>query len=93
MAKEAKRGDKDAVAEEPCSRSSKTALDAGKPALTVQLSPEEQVRRPAFFLLSDKPTIFACNVKDADLATADANPYVHQGARLREDAPRRARRS
>ncbi len=29
-----------------------------------------------FFLLSDKPTIFACNVKDSDLATADANPHV-----------------
>jgi ribosome-binding ATPase YchF (GTP1/OBG family) len=26
--------------------------------------------------LSDKPTIFACNVKEGDLATADTNPYV-----------------
>ena len=30
------------------------------------------------FLLSDKPTIFACNVKDTDLATADTNPYVQK---------------
>jgi ribosome-binding ATPase len=42
----------------------------------VSLSPEEQVIARQFFLLSDKPTIFACNVKDTDLATADANPYV-----------------
>src|SRR6185312_6268180 len=29
-----------------------------------------------YFLLSDKPTIFACNVKEGDLATPDTNPYV-----------------
>jgi len=28
------------------------------------------------FLLSNKPTIFACNVKEGDLATADSNPHV-----------------
>ena len=65
-----------------------TALDAGKPALTVALTPEEKAIAREFFLLSDKPTIFACNVKDTDLAGADANPYVAQGPRLREDAPR-----
>ena len=32
--------------------------------------------RSQFFLLTDKPTIFACNVKETDLATADQNPYV-----------------
>jgi ribosome-binding ATPase YchF (GTP1/OBG family) len=53
-----------------------TALDAGKPALTVDLSPEEKAIATQFFLLSDKPTIFACNVKENDLATADSNPYV-----------------
>ena len=31
-----------------------------------------------FFLLTDKPTIFACNVKESDLATADSNPYVRK---------------
>ena len=39
------------------------ALDAGKPALTVDLSPEERAIARPFFLLSDKPTIFACNVE------------------------------
>jgi len=52
------------------------ALDAGKPVLTVALTPEEKAIAREFFLLSDKPTIFACNVKDTDLADADANPYV-----------------
>ncbi|MDQ3486735.1 MAG: DUF933 domain-containing protein, partial [Acidobacteriota bacterium] len=52
------------------------ALDAGKPALTVDLSPEERALSRPLFLLSDKPTIFACNVKESDLATADTNPHV-----------------
>ena len=38
------------------------------PALTVELTPEEKRCRQAFFLLTDKPTIFACNVKESDLA-------------------------
>ena len=45
-------------------------------ALTVELTPEERAISATFFLLSDKPTIFACNVRESDLATADANPYV-----------------
>jgi len=76
VAKEAKRGDKDAIAEEAVLAKLIEALDAGRPALTVALTPEERVIARQFFLLSDKPTIFACNVKDGDLADADANPYV-----------------
>jgi ribosome-binding ATPase YchF (GTP1/OBG family) len=42
------------------------------------LSPQERGTARDFFLLSDKPTIFACNVAESDMATADANPYVLQ---------------
>jgi GTP-binding protein YchF len=76
VAKEVKRGNKEATAEDAVLQKIETALDAGKPALTVTLTPEEKVLSAQFFLLSDKPTIFACNVKEGDLATADANPYV-----------------
>lgn len=76
VAKEVKRGDKGAAAEDAILVKIETALDAGKPALTVELTPEERVISQQFFLLSDKPTIFACNVKESELATADANPYV-----------------
>jgi ribosome-binding ATPase YchF (GTP1/OBG family) len=51
-------------------------LDTGKPALTVELTPEEKAISRLFWLMTDKPTIFACNVKEGDLATADQNPYV-----------------
>ena len=76
VAKEVKRGNKEAAAEDVVLAKIETALDAGKPALTVTLTPEEKVLSAQFFLLSDKPTIFACNVKEGDLATADSNSYV-----------------
>ena len=76
VAKEAKRGDKTAMTEEAVLTKLIEALEAGRPALTVALEPEERLVAKGFFLLSDKPTIFACNVKDSDLATAAANPHV-----------------
>jgi GTP-binding protein YchF len=78
LAKEIKRGEKVAAAEDAVLAKVEAALDAGKPALTADLSPEERELSKPLFLLSDKPTIFACNVKESDLATADANPAVQK---------------
>ena len=76
IAKEIKRGDKTAATEDAALVKLEAALDAGRPAWTADLSPEERALSRPLFLLSDKPTIFACNVKDTDLAGADSNPYV-----------------
>lgn len=78
LAKEIKRGEKPAAAEDAVLAKVEAALDAGKPALTADLSREERELSKPLFLLSDKPTIFACNVKESDLATADANPAVQK---------------
>ena len=78
LAKEIKRGDKGAAAEEAVLAKIEPSLNAGKPALVVDLTPEERALSAPLFLLSDKPTIFACNVRESDLALADANPFVHQ---------------
>jgi GTP-binding protein YchF len=78
LAKDVKRGDKAAVAENAVLVKFETALDAGKLALSVELTPEEKVIAKSFFLLTDKPTIFACNVKENDLAGADKNPFVQK---------------
>ena len=43
-------------------------LDAGKPAITLELTDEEKDVARDFFLLSSKPTLFACNVAESDLA-------------------------
>jgi ribosome-binding ATPase len=76
LAKDVKRADKAAVAEDSILAKFEPILDSGKLALTVELTPEEKVVAKSFFLLTDKPTIFACNVKESDLATADQNPHV-----------------
>ena len=51
-------------------------LDAGRPALTLDLTEEEKAAARGFFLLTMKPTLFACNVAEADLARADDLPLV-----------------
>ncbi len=43
-------------------------LDAGKPAITAELSDDEKTVAREFFLLTSKPTLFACNVGEGDLA-------------------------
>jgi len=78
LSKDVKRGDKAAAAEDAVLAKFEPVLDAGKLALTVQLTPEEKVVARSFFLLTDKPTIFACNVKEGDLATADQNAFVQK---------------
>jgi ribosome-binding ATPase len=76
VAKDAKRGDKVALAEEAVLKKLEPHLNEGKPAITLELAPEEKAVSRLFWLMTDKPTIFACNVKESDLATAETNPHV-----------------
>ena len=76
LGRDIKKGDKSAVAEDSVLARIESSLEAGRPALTVELTPEERAVSLPFFLLSDKRTIFACNVRESDLATADTNPHV-----------------
>jgi hypothetical protein len=78
MAKDVKRGDKVAVAEDAILAKLEAHLDGGKPAITLELTPEEKAVSRLFWLMTDKPTIFACNVKESDLAQGDKNPYVQK---------------
>ncbi len=52
-------------------------LNDGKPALTMDLSDDERRLMKSFFLLSDKKSIFACNVSEDELADAIKNPDAH----------------
>ena len=67
-AKSAKSGDKVAQSENALLVRLIPHLDAGKPALLLECSDEERKLLRGFFLLSGKPTIFACNVAEGDLA-------------------------
>ena len=78
IGKDAKRGDKEAIAQDAVLAKIEPVLDTGKPAMLVQLTPEEKAVARQFYLLTDKPTIFACNVKENDLATAETSAYVQK---------------
>ena len=71
--KGARSGDKAAKAELALCEKLLPHLDAGKPALTAELTDEERKLMREFFLLTSKPTIFACNVSEADLSALAQN--------------------
>lgn len=75
--KEAKRGNKEAQAEFALCEKLIPHLDAGKPAITLELSEEEGKLLKSFFLLSSKPCIYACNVSEEELALASNEPDKH----------------
>jgi GTP-binding protein YchF len=76
--KAAKSGDKKAIAEVELLKKLEAHLNTGRTVVTLDLTPEEQAAVRGFFLLTAKPTLFACNVAEEDLATADTNQYVRQ---------------
>jgi ribosome-binding ATPase len=69
LQKEVRAGDKTAKNENAIVEKLLPHLDAGKPAITATLTPEEKGVSRSFFLLTSKPTIFACNVAESDLAS------------------------
>jgi ribosome-binding ATPase len=68
LQKEVRAGDKAAKVESAIIERLLPHLDAGRPAITAALTPEEKAIARGFFLLTSKPTIFACNVAESDLA-------------------------
>lgn len=76
--KAAKSGDKKSIAEVELLEKLEAHLNTGKTVVTMELTPEEKTAVKGFFLLTGKPTLFACNVAEEDLATADSNKFVQQ---------------
>ena len=75
LQKQVRAGDKAAKIENAIAEKLLPHLDAGKPAITAALTPEEKTITGNFFLLTSKPTIFACNVGESDLAAVgDSGP-------------------
>jgi len=76
--KGARGGDKQAKAELDLCERLEPHLNQGKPANLLQVSPEEAKVLKVLFLLTAKPTLFACNVAEGDLATGESNPFVQK---------------
>lgn len=74
--KAAKGGDKKAQAEIDLLDRLEHHLNEGNFANALDMTPEESALLKTFFLLTAKPTLFACNVAEEDLANPDANQWV-----------------
>jgi GTP-binding protein YchF len=74
--KKARGGDKDAQTELVLLQRLEPHLNAGKPANLLAVSDDERALLRQFQLLTAKPTIYAANVAEGDLAQPEANPHV-----------------
>jgi GTP-binding protein YchF len=79
LQKEVRAGSKGAKVENAVIEKLLPHLDAGRPAVTLSLSDEEKAIACQFFLLTSKPTIFACNVAENDLAPATVATAADRG--------------
>ena len=78
--KKAKSGDKEAQAEIALLDRLKPHLNENKPANILPATDDEKKLLNLFQLLSAKPVIYACNVAEGELATAEQNPFVQKVA-------------
>jgi hypothetical protein len=78
--KKAKSGDKEAIAEMALLQKLEPHLNAGKTANLLPCSDDEKTMMKLFQLLTAKPVLFACNVAESDLATAEQNKFVQKVA-------------
>jgi len=75
--KAAKGGDREAKEGLAVAEKLMAHLNQGKRALTLPLAPEESAIARRLFLLTSKPMLFACNVAEGELATAEtSSKYV-----------------
>ncbi|MGH7995623.1 MAG: redox-regulated ATPase YchF, partial [Opitutaceae bacterium] len=76
--KKAKSGDKEAQAELALLERLVPHLNANRPANLFPGHEDEARLLRLFQLLTAKPVLYACNVAEAELAGAEANPFVQQ---------------
>jgi GTP-binding protein YchF len=80
LQKEVRAGNKTAKAETAVMEKLLPHLDAGKPAITADLSPDEKLTAREFFLLTSKATLFACNVAESDLSVIASGDATNTAA-------------
>jgi ribosome-binding ATPase YchF (GTP1/OBG family) len=88
LQKEVRAGSKTAKAQNAVIEKLLPHLDAGKPAITAELTPEEKAIAREFFLLTSKPTLFACNVAEVDLVASSVAGGVDPGSNMTGQTPK-----
>jgi ribosome-binding ATPase len=76
--KMARQKDKDAMVEFEVLSMIKEALEAEKPARTVEFTDEQKKIVKGLHLLTTKPVLYVANVSEEDVANPSDNPYVQK---------------
>jgi GTP-binding protein YchF len=76
--KKARGGDKEAAENIALIERLMPHLDANKPAITLEMSEDDQLVLKRLCLLSAKRVLYACNVAEDDLADPSQNTFVRQ---------------
>lgn len=82
--KQSKQGDKSVAEEYRLLNLCKTQLEAEKPIRALKFDEEEQKIVDGFFLLTDKPVIYASNIAETEIKNSSENKYVKQVKELAE---------
>ena len=72
LARKLKGGDKEAADQDRLLRAALAALEAGKPARTVQVADDDQRTWRLLQLLTAKPVLYVCNVEEASAASGNS---------------------
>ncbi len=98
LSRKIRGGDKEAVQQERLLKAAQAALEAGRPARTVEVEAEDARAWRNLQLLTTKPVLYVCNVGEEDAATgnrwsdkvarmaaAEGNAHVIISARIEEE--------
>jgi GTP-binding protein YchF len=83
LSRKLKGGDREALDQDRLLRAAMAALEAGRPARSVQVAEDDRRAWRLLQLLTAKPVLFVCNVEEASAASGNA-----QSARVAEMAAR-----
>lgn len=73
LVRKLKGGDKEAKEQADLLERAKAALEEGKPARTIDITPEEEKSWKMLQLLTSKPILYVCNVEEANAASGNAH--------------------
>ncbi|MEM7497927.1 MAG: redox-regulated ATPase YchF [Pseudomonadota bacterium] len=73
LSRKVRGGDKEAVEQQALLERAKAALEEGRPARTVEVSPEEMKAWRTLQLISAKPVLYVCNVDEGSAAEGNAH--------------------
>jgi GTP-binding protein YchF len=71
LVRKVRGGDKEAIQQQRLLEAAKVALEAGRPARTVEVSAEDEKAWRALQLLTSKPVLYVCNVAEEEAATGN----------------------